>query len=49
MSLNSALRGLHPKKKSMEARMRRVSLGITVYSGRKETSGSLKGKPEVLM
>jgi len=31
MSLNSALRGLHPKKKSMEARMRRVSLGITVY------------------
>ena len=30
MSLNSALRGLHPKKKSMEARMRRVSLGITV-------------------
>jgi len=31
MSLNSALHGLHPKKKGMEARMRRVSLGITVY------------------
>jgi len=50
MSLNSALRGLHPKKKSMEARMRRVSLGITVYLfWRKETSGTLKGKPEVLI
>jgi len=31
MTLNSALRGLHPKKKSLEARMRRVSLGIMVY------------------
>ncbi|KAI5581134.1 hypothetical protein BDE02_08G201100 [Populus trichocarpa] len=30
-TLHNALRGLHPKKKSMEARMRRVLLGIVVY------------------
>jgi hypothetical protein len=30
-SLSSALCGLHPKKRSMAARMRRVSLGIVVY------------------
>jgi hypothetical protein len=29
--LNSAVRGLTPRKKVLEARMRRVSLGIVVY------------------
>jgi hypothetical protein len=31
MSINSALRGLFPKRSNLVARMRRVSLGITVY------------------
>jgi hypothetical protein len=30
-TLNSALRGLISRKKALEARMRRVSLGIVVY------------------
>ena len=30
-SLSSALRWLHPKKRNMAARMRRLSLGIVVY------------------
>ena len=30
-SLSSALRWLHPKKKNMASRMRKVSLGIVVY------------------
>jgi hypothetical protein len=30
-TLNSALRGLISRKKALDARMRRVSLGIVVY------------------
>ena len=31
LTINSALRGLYPKRSNLVSRMRRVSLGITVY------------------